>query len=52
MLLVPTTWRRNAMTIDVVEIMTSPYPVYILNITFIRNFVKYVRSSKLLAKHV
>jgi len=26
MLFIPTTWRRNAMNIDIVEIMTSPHP--------------------------
>ena len=28
MLFIPTAWRRNAMNIDMVEIITSPQPMY------------------------
>jgi len=31
MLSIPTTWRRNAINIDTVELMTSSHPMYTTN---------------------
>ena len=35
MLFIPTTWRRYAMTIDMIAIMTSQYRVYNASLSFL-----------------